>query len=99
MATNLYYIEVTDTYGGEANFSWVTRHIIKAKSMRGAVQRFGRMSGMSWHCVGDYGGDYVEMRYDSRSGATCYFITGIYDADELGNLLRMNLETNEAGEC
>ena len=95
MTTNLYYIEVTDTYGGEANYAWVTRHIIKAKSMRGAVQRFSRMSGMSWHCVGDYGD---QMRYDSKSGATCYFINGI-DADELSNLRQMNLETNEAGEC
>lgn len=96
MTTNLYYIEVTDTYGGEANYSWVTRHIIKAKSMRGAVQRFGRMSGMSWHCVGDYGDS---KRFDSRSGATCYFINGIYNVDELDDLLQMNLETNEAGEC
>ena len=100
MKTNLYYIQVTDTYAGEANYSWVTHHIIKAKSMRGAVQRFGRMSGMSWHCVGDYGGDYGDSkRYDSRSGTTCYFITGICDAYELGNLLQMNLETNEAEEC
>ena len=28
---NLYFIEVTDTFGGEANYSWVTRHVIKAK--------------------------------------------------------------------
>ena len=96
MATNLYYIAVTDTYGGEANYSWITRHIIKAKSMRGAVQRFSRMSGMSWHCVDDMGDS---KRFDSRSGATCYFINGIDDADELGFLLRMNFETNEAGEC
>ena len=95
MTINLYYIEVTDTYGGEANYSWVTRHIIKAKSMRGAVQRFGRMSGMSWHCVDAY---CEPKRYNSRSGATCYFINGI-DADELGDLLQMNLETNEAEEA
>lgn len=96
MATNLYYIEVTDTYGGEANYSWVTRHIIKAKSMRGAVQRFSRISGMSWHCVDAY---CEPKRFDSRSGATCYFINGIYNVDELDDLLQMNLETNEAGEC
>lgn len=33
----LYFVEVTDIYGGEANYSWVTRHAIRAKSERGAV--------------------------------------------------------------
>jgi len=33
----LYFVEITDTFGGEANYSWVTRH---------------RRSGMSWHSVG-----------------------------------------------
>jgi hypothetical protein len=67
----MYYIEVTDTFIGEANYSWVTRHVINANSMRGAVQRFSHMSGMSWHCTSDYGD---QRRYDSKSGATCYFI-------------------------
>ena len=35
----LYFIEVTDVYGGEANYSWVTRHIIRANSTRGAGNR------------------------------------------------------------
>lgn len=66
-----FYIEVTDTFGGDANYSWVTRHVIRAKTLKGAVQRFSRLSGMSWHCVDDY---FDSKRYDSRSGATCYFI-------------------------
>ena len=63
----LYYIEVTDTFGGEANYSWVTRHVIKAKSLKGAVNALSRRSGISWHSVGC-------NRYDSKSGATCFFI-------------------------
>lgn len=63
----LYFIEVTDTFGGEANYSWVTRHVIKAKSLRGAVNALSRRSGISWHSVGC-------DRYDSKSGATCAFI-------------------------
>jgi hypothetical protein len=31
---NLYFAEITDTYGGEANYSWVTRHKIAASSAR-----------------------------------------------------------------
>lgn len=66
-----FYIEVTDTFGGDANYSWVARHVIRAKTLKGAVQRFSRLSGMSWHCVDDY---FDSKRYDSASGATCYFI-------------------------
>ena len=63
---NLYFIEITDTFGGEANYSWVTRHVIRAKSERGAINALSRRSGISWHSVG--------FRYDSKSGATCAFI-------------------------
>lgn len=78
---NTYYIEVTDTFSGEANYSWITRHAIKANTMRGAINRFSRMSGMNWHCVGDYSDS---KRYDSESGATCFFIEE-YDPDQHGN--------------
>lgn len=63
----LFYIEVTDVFGGEANYAWVTRHIIRATTQRGAVNKFSRLSGNSWHAVGC-------DRYDSKSGATCFFI-------------------------
>jgi hypothetical protein len=69
----LFFIEVTDTFGGEANYSWVTRHVIQARTQRGAINRFSRMSGMNWHAVG-------RDRYDSKSGATCFFIE-TYDAE------------------
>jgi hypothetical protein len=64
---NLYFIEITDTFGGEANYSWVTRHCIRAKSQRGAINALSRRSGMNWHSVGC-------DRYDSASGATCCFV-------------------------
>ena len=67
----LFFIEVTDTYGGAANYSWVTRHVIRASTMRGAVNKIGRLSGMTWRK--DYG-DAWNARYNSRSGLTCYFV-------------------------
>ena len=63
---NLYFIEITDTFGEEANYSWVTRHVIRAKSERGAVNALSRRSGMQWRFDG--------FRYLSKSGATCAFI-------------------------
>ena len=80
----LFFVEVTDTFGGEANYSWVTRHVIAANTLRGAVNRFSRLSGMKWRGVGC-------DRYDSKSGATCYFISD-YDAEQHGDL---NLNTDE----
>ncbi len=68
---NLYFIEVTDTFGGEANYSWATRHVIKAKSERGAINTLSRRSGINWHCVDHYD---QWTRYDSKSGATCAFV-------------------------
>ena len=80
-----YFVEITDTFGGEANYSWVNRLKVKASTMRGAVNKVSRVIGLSWHCVGDYGD---MKRYDSDSSCTCFFIEewheGIdYDVTEL----------------
>jgi hypothetical protein len=83
----LFFVEVTDTFGGEANYSWVTRHAIHARTQRGAVNRFSRMSGMHWHGVGC-------ERFDSASGATCFFIDA-YDAQMHGGL---RFDTDERTE-
>jgi hypothetical protein len=66
-----YFVEITDTFAGDANYSWATRHKVKASSMRGAVVRINRDSGLGFHKVDDLG-DCI--RYDSHSGATCAFI-------------------------
>lgn len=87
----LFYIEVTDTFGGEANYSWVTRHIVRANTERGAINRFSRMSGMNWRCVSNYGDS---KRYDSASGATCYFIQD-YDPETTANPEHYRFETDE----
>jgi len=67
----LFYVEITDTYSGEANYSWVTRHIIRAKSMRGCINALSLRSGIAWRKAYDTG---EHCRYDSKSGATCAFI-------------------------
>ncbi len=66
-----FFVEVTDTFGGEANYSWVTRHKVKAATIRGAVVRLNRDSGLGFHKVIDMGDT---VRYDSHTGATCAFI-------------------------
>lgn len=67
-----FYVEITDTFCGEANYSWVTRHKVKASTARGAMRKIGSETGLSWHKVQEY---YDMQRWDSRSGATCAFIS------------------------
>lgn len=74
----LWWVEVTDMFGGEANYSWVTRHVIKAKSKRGAIYVLSRRSGIKWRNNG-----YL---YLSRSGCTCAFVEE-YDQEIHGGYL------------
>lgn len=77
---NFYFVEITDTYGGEANYSWVTRLKVKANTMRGAINKVAKHTGLQWRKDGDYGD---MMRYNSKSGATCFFIAD-WDEEEQG---------------
>ena len=71
MKKEKFFVEMTDTFSGEANYSWVRRYIVTASTMRGAVWKVSRHTNVSWHCVEDYNG---QKRYDSATGATCFFI-------------------------
>lgn len=71
---NHYFIEMTDTFGGESNYSWVHRFIVSASSPRGAMRRVCARTGDSVRSVG---GD----RWDSTRGAICYFVEWIDAAD------------------
>ena len=57
--------EVTDTFGGEANYSWVRREtvMVKAKSKRGVVRALKAFAGFTGvRCeVSDYG-DQISVR-------------------------------------
>lgn len=68
----MYYIEITDTFGGEANYSWVRRYRVEAKSMRGAITKLARNYGGNWRKAWD-SGDYV--RYNLANAAICAFVS------------------------
>lgn len=75
----IYYAELTDTFAGEANYSWVSRFKIHASSPLGAIRKLSRETGLSFRKQYD-AGDMV--RYDSASGATCAFVSGYEDQAE-----------------
>lgn len=67
-----FYIEITDLFCGEPNYSYATRHVLKAKSKRGAVNRLSRLTGLNWR--------YDGIKYVSKRKLTCAFIEE-YDND------------------
>ena len=79
---NRYYIEMTDTYGGEANYCWVNRFIVSASTPRGAMRRVFTRTGDRVQCVDRYNDPQT---WDSTIGCIRYFVEWIDDAriDEL----------------
>lgn len=71
---NTYFIEMTDTFGGEANYCWVNRFLVSASSPRGAMRRVCARTGDSVRSVG---GD----RWDSTRGCVCYFVEWVDPAE------------------
>ena len=43
-----YYFEVTDTFGGELNYCWLDRFIIRASSPRGAIIKLSKHTGLKY---------------------------------------------------
>lgn len=64
---NAYYVEVTDTYGGEANYCWVKRYRVAANTERGAIWKVSRESG--WSFRNDGAG-----RYNAKGACVCAFV-------------------------
>ena len=75
-----FFVEMTDTYGGDANYSWVNRFIVSASSERGAISKVTRKTGYRCRSAG-YGG-----RYNVPGACVCYFVEWV-DADTVASML------------
>jgi len=74
-----YFVEMTDTFGGEANYCWVNRFKVKASSVRGAIRKVARETGYSGHIHKTMdSGDMT--RHDVRGACICFF-TEWFDTD------------------
>jgi hypothetical protein len=59
MTKHIFYIEVTDTFGGELNYCWIRRYAVEAATERGAMRVVGnhegfnlRNDGWKWNFIG-----------------------------------------------
>jgi len=72
-----FLIEITDTYGGEANYSWVKRYIVRAKSIRGAITKLAKSQGAGWRKDYDTG---CAARYNLQGACVCCFVNYLDDS-------------------
>lgn len=81
-----FYVELTDTFGGEANYSWVTRVKVQARNLKHAVRRFSRDAGFTGRVCFDYEipDEFGTRRYNIRGAAMCFFISH-WDDDAHGD--------------
>ena len=74
-----YFVEMTDTFGGEANYCWVNRFIVTASSERGAISKVTRRTGTHARASGS-------GRYDAIGGACVVYFVEWVDADQAKTL-------------
>jgi hypothetical protein len=66
-APQTFYFEVTDTYCGEANYTWVRRYSVRSVSILGALSKLSRHTG--YRFTKTYDGEMP--RYDAKNAAVC----------------------------
>ena len=76
MKKSTFRIEVTDTFGGEANYSWVRRFEVKAVSFRGAITALAKREGGGFRLAYN-SGDVA--RYDLQGACICAFVEAIWE--------------------
>lgn len=88
----LYTVEFTDTYGGEANYCWVNRFTVRAASINQAItiaKKHRYCTPLPRHTLSLY--DNMTARIDIKGAAVCAFIdwldAGEWTADSHGEII------------
>lgn len=74
----MYHIEITDTFGGEANYVWVKRGTTRATSRRGLIDAAKKLAGWTGWCrvkVENWGDTLVVRPTDTSGVCQIAFIT------------------------
>ena len=87
----IYQVEFTDTFGGEANYCWAKRYLVKAKSQSGAIRaakkEFFTNPGKATHKIDMDSGDMRRYKFNNMN--ICAFVTW---ADEFSEGEPLNFE-------
>lgn len=85
IARQWFLVEVTDTFAGDANYCWVRRYLVRARSERGAMIRVGRVSGYRFRSS-------YASRWDALGACVCAFVEWQDDNDAADAQNRYSLE-------
>jgi len=85
MATNKsenqeFFFELTDTFGGEANYSWVKRFKVTAKTELGALRKVSKEIGLQGSLKRVMSGEL--SRWDVQGAAMCLCCSEWNDEDK-----------------
>lgn len=69
---NQYWVEITDTFGGDANYSWVERYKVHAKSKLHALLKASYRRG--WRKEYEASDEAGTVRYNLSGAAICAFV-------------------------
>lgn len=76
----IFFVEVTDTFGGEANYCWVHHFKVTATTARGAIRKVRHEVGLP---EARHAWSYDDQaRYDFKKTAICAFVRHYEDGDE-----------------
>lgn len=75
-----FVIEMTDTYGGEANYSWVKHFLVTASSFRGAISKVTKETGYHARIDCDYGDG---VAYKVPGAAIMYILNYACDSGDV----------------
>ena len=79
---HFYEVTMTDTFGGEANFSWRIKEKIEASSEMAAITIFKKLNSLGRHRKIYDTGD--EVRVDLVGSALCIFCSRLYVCEKCG---------------
>ena len=67
----MFFFELTDTFGGEANYCWVNRYKIEAHCIEDAISQLNAHTGYDFPEEETY-----QDRWDSQNSCVCAFDRG-----------------------
>lgn len=80
-----FFFEFTDTFGGEANYSWVKRFKVTAMTELGALRKVSKEIGLQGRLKRVMSGE--RSRWDVQGAALCLFCDDNYDFSDYPRLI------------
>lgn len=87
-----YYVEMTDTFGGELNYSWVKRFFVRAQTLKSCMRKVAMETGYNARMQWRMGDD--EAMYKVTGACIGYSVRYLSESDseEVSTYKEMNIK-------